>query len=457
MALVSIVHRTHLEKTCRIDAEFYQPTYLESVNKLLNTEHSTLSKLATVGDGNHLTIAERFQDYPGVRYLRGQDLSTEMLIEDRNEVFIPEDVYSKIQRAQINSKDVLVTIVGANTGLVGLAYDIPDKLSASCKLGIARAHSIDPGYLYAFLISKFGQRQIRRNKRGGGQTGLILPDMRNLLIARFPNLEDHISRITYEAHEKIKEAKQLSERAEQLLLSVLGLQDWKPSHTLSYVRTYSQTARARRMDAEHFQPKFDEVERHISDFDPQKLYNLAKQITEPVRLDEREKYRYIEISDVNTSNGEIGYSEREVKDLPPNAKIKVSGGELIVSKVRPTRGAIGIVPDDCQVNGVCSSAFVVLESQSPMREFLQVYLRSIAGKALLEQPCRGTSYPTIDDGDVMNLSIPSIAHETQEKISELISQSRHTRQEAKAKLENAKRAIEIAIEESEEQAMMLVR
>ena len=58
-------------------------------------------------------------------------------------------------------------------------------------------------------------------------------------------------------------------------------------------------------------------------------------------------------------------TEREVKDLPPNAKIKLKGGELIISKVRPTRGAIGVVPDDCQENAVCSSAFVVIRNSLP--------------------------------------------------------------------------------------------
>jgi type I restriction enzyme S subunit len=179
MAVFTIVSKSHLEKTSRIDSEFYQPEYILSFERLLRTTPIRLSRIANVGDGNHLKIAEQFQDTPGIRYLRGQDVSTDMMLEDRNEIYIPENFHERIKRGHIYKNDILVTIVGANTGLVALAYDIPERLSASCKLGIARPKSVKAGYLYAFLVSRYGQHQIRRNKRGGGQTGLILPDISN--------------------------------------------------------------------------------------------------------------------------------------------------------------------------------------------------------------------------------------------------------------------------------------
>jgi hypothetical protein len=59
--------------------------------------------------------------------------------------------------------------------------------------------------------------------------------------------------------ELIFNSKSLYRNAEQFLLSEVGFQDWKPTHTLTYSRSYSQAARARRMDAEHFQPKYQEM------------------------------------------------------------------------------------------------------------------------------------------------------------------------------------------------------
>ncbi|OHC03793.1 MAG: hypothetical protein A3H23_00640 [Planctomycetes bacterium RIFCSPLOWO2_12_FULL_40_19] len=353
--------------------------------------------------------------------------------------------------------------IGATLDVIGRVSIIPEGFEAANitqAMALLRSKPnarVIPGYLFCFLRSRFGLVQVYRTARPTGQYNLNLQELSSFVIPLLSlELQNAIQEFVAQAAEKQAKSFECYYQAEQLLLSELGLQDWKPALALAYTRNYSQAARARRVDAEYFQPKFDEVVRYISVYHPQRLSKLATQIIEAAKFDERQKYRYIEISDVNTSNGEVGYTERELKDLPPNAKIKVKGSELIVSKVRPTRGAIGVVPDDCRDNGVCSSAFVVLDVPSPVREFLQVYLRSVIGRTLLEQPCKGTSYPTIDDTDVNALPVPTIATQTQALISDMVSRSRHARREAKAILEKAKRAIEIAIEEGEDKAMEFI-
>jgi len=71
---------------------------------------------------------------------------------------------------------------------------------------------------------------------------------------------------------------------------------------------------------------------------------------------------------------------------------------------------------------------------------------------LLKFNC-GTSYPVIKDEDILNLDIPIIPPETQTQIAEKIQTSFTLRQQSEKLLERAKRAVEIAIEESEESAM----
>ena len=68
--------------------------------------------------------------------------------------------------------------------------------------------------------------------------------------------------------------------------------------------------------------------------------------------------------------------------------------EKYCSLVRPTRGAIAIVPDSLSDLTVCSGAFLVFNSKDINdREFIWLYLRII--KNLFEKYCTGTSYPTI--------------------------------------------------------------
>lgn len=70
---------------------------------------------------------------------------------------------------------------------------------------------------------------------------------------------------------------------------------------------------------------------------------------------------------------------------------------------------------------------------------------------------KGTSYPTIDDTDVMALPIPTISTQTQGRISELLSQSYLARREAKLILDKAKRSVEMAAEEGEDKAIEFIR
>jgi restriction endonuclease S subunit len=143
--------------------------------------------------------------------------------------------------------------------------------------------------------------------------------------------------------------------------------------------------------------------------------------------------------------------------LPPNARIPVKGGELIISKVRPTRGAIGIIPYCLGENLICSSAFSVFNVNSPLKEYLYVITRSIIGRLQLEKPTKGTSYPTIEDLDVEKLRIPLLPLSIQQEIASLVQQSHEARRKAKELLEIAKRAVEIAIEENEEKAQEYIQ
>jgi len=264
---------------------------------------------------------------------------------------------------------------------------------------------------------------------------------------------DIIHKINNQRHISFHDSEKIYNQAESLFLAEIGLAEWKPGHTLTFVGHYSEAAHARRLDAEHFQPKYYELFDLIQPFNLTKVLSKDKQVIETIYLEEEELYAYIEISNINVSTGEVNFTERLGKNLPPNAKLRVKGGEIIISKVRPTRGAIGIIPTLYNKKLICSSAFSIFNFDSPIREYLQVVLRSIIGKTQLERPSKGTSYPVIDDLDVRNILIPLVRPEIIKNISTLVIQSHAARQEANALLEKAKRAVEIAIEEGEDAAM----
>ena len=162
-------------------------------------------------------------------------------------------------------------------------------------------------------------------------------------------------------------------------------------------------------------------------------------------------YRYVEIGSVNVSTGEIVAEEVLGKDLPVNAKRVLKKGDIIVSKVRTYRAAITIVQEDGYVG---SGAFCILRENGQInKETLLVCLRSKLFLTWSWKPNTGTSYPTLDDDDILDFPIPLLPEEKQTEIEQKVAESFNLRNRAKILLERAKRAVEIAIEQDEQAAI----
>ena len=171
-----------------------------------------------------------------------------------------------------------------------------------------------------------------------------------------------------------------------------------------------------------------------------KFFKLVKKI-----CDRKENfYNYIEIGDINISTGDAEKNLIATENLPDNAKIMTQAGDILVSKVRPNRGAISILKEN---NLLVSGAFAVLRAKENFSaEVLQILLRLPIYRELMLKFNVGTSYPVIKDEDVLNLPLPKIAGAVQEKISALVEESFELRSESKKLLEEAKNLVETEIE-----------
>jgi type I restriction enzyme, S subunit len=170
------------------------------------------------------------------------------------------------------------------------------------------------------------------------------------------------------------------------------------------------------------------------------------------------EYDYIEISDVNVGDGIATPNKIQIDDLPANAKQEVKHGDIIISKVRPNRGAVAII--DCDdTNLIVSGAFTVLRAKRNsvfLNETLKVLLRLPIYRDWMLKFNVGTQYPVIQDEDILNLSIPLIDESTQNRISDLVQQSFRLKKQSADLLIAAKHAVEIAIEQDEHTAIMFL-
>lgn len=104
---------------------------------------------------------------------------------------------------------------------------------------------------------------------------------------------------------------------------------------------------------------------------------------------------------VDVGTGSAFANTVATEELPDNAKIMTQKGDLLVSTVRPNRGAVAILGNgDLLVSG----AFTVLREDGDYpKEVLQVLLRTSMYRDWLLRFNVGTSYPVIKDEDVLNM------------------------------------------------------
>ena len=446
MITYSIIKKSQLEGAKRLDAEYYQPEYLELTSKLKKQNSKPLGDIATIAYGT--TPSGGIFEPNGIPFIRSQNFSN-VLVDKSDIVFCTEKFNNQNKKTSIKPGDVLFAAVGATIGQLAIVQD--EIKEGNINQNIARVRIIDkdinPYFVGLFFSSKPGQLQIERLTTGNAQPYLNSEHFRSFLVPVFnKDMQKTIAALFQNIQSQIKLSHSLYSQAENLLLEELGLKNFENEGGLFSVVNLSEVKNANRMDAEYFDPKYNQLQKILKDV--RCLSDVAERITKRADIQPKSEYNYIEISDVNAGNGEITSNKILGQYLPANAKIKVSGGELIVSKVRPTRGAIAIIPDNWNKDFVLSGAFSVFKIESPMREYLQVLLRSFVGKLQLEKPTTGTSYPTITDEDVGNILIQILPKPTQQKIAELAQKSHEARQKAKNLLEEAKQKVEDLIENS---------
>jgi hypothetical protein len=266
----------------------------------------------------------------------------------------------------------------------------------------------------------------------------------------FQKLIENLYKRAYQIKEN---SKSLYSQAEQLLLSELGLLDWKPKHTLSFVKNFSATQQAERFDAEYFQPKYEEiieaVKKYKSGFD--ELGSLVKIKDKNFTPKDNEQYKYIELANIS-SNGEInGYTENFGNELPSRARRKVQKGDLIVSSIEGSLESIALITEDWK-NALCSTGFFAVNSDKINSETLLVLLKTKVGQLQLKKGCKGTILTAIGKDELSKVVLPKIDSKMQEEIKKNIAEMYEMKKSSKSLLEIAKQGVEMAIEKDEHEA-----
>lgn len=433
----------------RIDPEFFYPEYLINDNKIKKHNYSCLSNFIQVITGGATPLGAEYNDGV-IPFLRVQNIM-ENYIDTSDVVYISKEDDNLLSRSRLKKYDVLLTITGAyGKSSVVLDEQVNSNINQhSVKMEIK---NINPFYLSTFFNTRHGYMQSTKNIVGITRPALDYSSIKNFFIPIFSDeFQKSIEKLVLEAHNQRQISNSLMKEANEILEKEIGFDklEIKKKKVNYSIVNYSETLLSKRIDAEYYQEKYKIIMDKI-----QSYKNGYKKIDEAcdiyknlkLKIDKEKKYDYVEIGSVNISNGGIEPTTLYGNDLPANAKRILKVNDIIISKVRPYRGAISLVDNDY----IGSSAFTVLKEKDIInKETIFIFFRNNFMLNYINKFSTGTSYPVIVDEDIYNMHIPIIDKNVQNLIANKVQEAYKARDRAKALLEEAKKKVEDAIENGE--------
>ena len=176
------------------------------------------------------------------------------------------DLISKetFELLKLKKNDVLICRTNGNPKYVGKAAIVPKNYEYAFASYVFRLRPktdiINSATLVSFLNSKYGRIEIEKYSMVGNQANFSPAKFRQIAIPILSKeLNNKIEEIVYKSFELLEESKSLYSQAEDLLLGELGLKDWRPKNTLHTTKKFSDFVQSGRLDAEYYQPKYDDL------------------------------------------------------------------------------------------------------------------------------------------------------------------------------------------------------
>ena len=234
----------------RIDAEYFHPSKLNSLRILKN------NPIIFLGD---YVLSIKRNETPKDSNIEIYDTgaaSSHILTKNLAQT---EERTSLKRRAK--GGDIIISRLRPYLKQVAYIPTFIDKAYLTTEFFVLRSKDKENiSFLTPFLLTEFVQEILFWGQGGTQHPRFQEYDLLNLpLTKNIFGLKEILNKIVSKCCKLVLESDHLYSQAEQFLLSELGLLDWKPKHTLTFIKNFSATQEAERMDAEYFQPKYEEI------------------------------------------------------------------------------------------------------------------------------------------------------------------------------------------------------
>lgn len=442
-------------ETFRFDSEYFKPEYL-AIESLIARDfkrYATLKDLKIkINASAFYPSLEPYYNQGKLPFLRVVD--TDCFISYADSITIPEEILKDFKTLKTVEKGDIIVTKGGSVARVGLV----DRRSAVCRdlifFNSSKLNEVDHTFLFVFFLTSIYQKMLIRSSSMTAQPHLTLTLVKNLPIFNPDRkFKEKISSLYSQSKKLLDNSDILYSQAEQVLLSELRLSAWKPEHKLSFIKSFSDTRASNRIDAEYYQPMYEEIVAKVKSYK-----NSYKSLGEIIRIKDKNftpkdetAYKYIELANISANGNINGFMEARGKELPTRARRKINSGDVVVSSIEGALSSIALVTDDLD-NVLCSTGFFVIDSDKINSETLLVLLKSLVGQLQLKKGCSGTILTAISNDEFKKIILPEVSSSIQKEIKQKITKMYETKALSKCLLDIAKQGVEIAIEKSEKEA-----
>ena len=446
MAVWSIVKANALEGGARLDAEYYQPKYAQIV--------AALRRLGAVRLGDLAEPARRrFRPKPGECFQYIEISAVNTLTGEA--VAVTHPGANPPDRAQwvVRRGDVIVSTVRPVRNAVAIVSDKEDGFVSSSGFAVLSPTAVPCEYLFAYLKTRPIVSLLDRRTTATMYPAVSWEDILSLPLLRpTRSVENYVCERVTESRSQLASSQAFYLQAEQVLLKDMGWDRLDLSQRKWWTVPLSRAQEANRLDADHFQPKYDVLSSHLI------RSGKAKPLGDiMISMHRGVQPRYVEDGQVLVINSEHvdkqllntdGAEHTDTAFWRENPKARAEEFDVLMNSTG--WGTIG------RANCVLHEQLTVVDNHvtiirtdtakcNPL--YLSVYLSSPTGLMQTDKWLSGSSgqielYPSAIARFLVYL--PSM--DSQESVARLVQQSYDARRKAKTLLDEAKAKVEELIE-----------
>ena len=437
-------------KNRRIDAEYYDPVIWQRLMKIaMKTE--SLSRYIETPFRNPMCYGFKYINKEGVPFIRIDNLCSPH-IDYSNIVYISKEVHDRFASTKLNKHDILMGVRGNTIGRLGVYLGKDGQ--ANFSPNVIRLRPKNPNFspfIAFYLASNFGQRLISRETSGTGQPTITSDLIQKIQVIKIDECNYDYFKSLYEKYfNAVEETKKYYNQAQHLLESELGLDKLSFQKPVGYTARFSELELSRRLDAQHFQPRFEQLIHHLSGFSSERVRDICtynRRGLQPF---------YVEDGPVSVVNSQhlgphhIDYDGLEKTSekafaLCPEGHIRQN--DLLIYTTGAYIGRTNVFLSNQPA--LASNHVNILRLNSGIdAAYMALVFQSTVGQSQTQKHARGSAQAELYPTDIDRFIVPMLSPSKQAAIGDLVRDSLVKQQESKRLLDQAKTRVEQLIEEA---------